>query len=138
MRFVPESSSLARWTVLGLAAAGGLALLLVRVRPDAFLSWAHCPLREVTGIPCPTCGGSHALVALARGDLRAALGANPALCGFALAFAVAVLWAALALAVPPLRVGVQLGPRERRTTGWLAVLGIVAAWAYQVWRVNIR
>ncbi|MGD9549118.1 MAG: DUF2752 domain-containing protein [Candidatus Krumholzibacteriia bacterium] len=138
MRFVPESSSLTRWIVLGLAAAGGVALLLVRFMPEAFLAWARCPLREATGIPCPTCGGSHTLVALARGDPWTALGANPALCGFVLAFAVAVLWAALALAVPALRVDVRLGPRERRTARWLAVLGIVASWAYQIWRVNIR
>ncbi|MFH2053779.1 MAG: DUF2752 domain-containing protein [bacterium] len=138
MRFVPESSSLTRWIILGLAATGGLALLLVKLRPDVFLAWTRCPLRETTGIPCPTCGGSHTLVALTRGDLWTALAANPALCGFALAIAVSVLWAALALAVPALRVGVRLGPRERRTARWLAALGVFAAWAYQIWRVNIR
>ncbi len=36
-----------------------------------------CPLRTVTGIPCPLCGMTTASLALARGDLGAAVSANP-------------------------------------------------------------
>jgi hypothetical protein len=36
-----------------------------------------CPFRALTGIPCPTCGTTHAAVALLHGHLTAALAANP-------------------------------------------------------------
>ncbi len=52
-----------------LAAAGVLAA-----------GWAFnestCLWRVITGLPCPGCGMTHALLALAHGDLRAAWGFN--------------------------------------------------------------
>lgn len=36
-----------------------------------------CPFRALTGIACPTCGGTRAFLAAARGELGAALGFNP-------------------------------------------------------------
>ncbi len=36
-----------------------------------------CPLREITGIPCPTCYGTRALVAAAAGHWATALRFNP-------------------------------------------------------------
>ena len=35
-----------------------------------------CPLRALTGLDCPLCGATRATVALARGDLLAALDHN--------------------------------------------------------------
>lgn len=49
------------------AAVLGRLLLLGSDAPDA--SVAACPLRAITGIPCPFCGCSHSLAAYARGDL---------------------------------------------------------------------
>jgi len=37
----------------------------------------RCPFRAVLGIRCPGCGMTHALVALAQGQVRRALGYNP-------------------------------------------------------------
>lgn len=37
-----------------------------------------CPLRTLTGVPCPLCGMTTSVEATAHLDLRAALGANPA------------------------------------------------------------
>lgn len=36
-----------------------------------------CPLKTMTGVPCPFCGMTHATVALGRGDLHAALHYHP-------------------------------------------------------------
>lgn len=36
-----------------------------------------CPLRLITGVPCPLCGMTTGTVAVLRGDLESALSANP-------------------------------------------------------------
>lgn len=36
-----------------------------------------CPLRTFTGFPCPTCGTTRAVLALARGDVPGAILMNP-------------------------------------------------------------
>lgn len=38
-----------------------------------------CAFRQLSGRPCPLCGGTHACVALLSGDLAAAWQANPGL-----------------------------------------------------------
>ena len=38
-----------------------------------------CGFRQLTGQPCPVCGGTHACAALAQGDLMVAWQANPGL-----------------------------------------------------------
>ena len=36
-----------------------------------------CPIRELLGVICPGCGGSHAVIALFRGDVVTSLRYNP-------------------------------------------------------------
>ena len=55
-----------------------------------------CPLLELTGVPCPTCGGTRALVALAQADVLGALAWNPMV---ALAGMLAVAWSVAAVAM---------------------------------------
>jgi predicted ABC-type sugar transport system permease subunit len=57
---------------VGAAAALALANLHVPGRPATL-----CPLRALTGVPCPFCGGTTAAVRLGRFDLLGALRANP-------------------------------------------------------------
>lgn len=63
--------------VLGrVAVLGGLAVLLAAL----VLPWRPatlCLLRAVTGVPCPFCGGTTAMVELGGGDVPAALRASP-------------------------------------------------------------
>ncbi|GIU90755.1 MAG: hypothetical protein KatS3mg010_1854 [Acidimicrobiia bacterium] len=59
---------------------------------------AVCPLRSTTGLPCPLCGMTRAVVAAVRGDLAGSLRFNPA----------GILVVLLALAI------VVLGPHLRR------------------------
>ena len=58
-----------------------------------------CPLRALTGVPCPLCGMTTSVVDSAHGDVPGALAASPA--GLA-----AVLLAAALLIVRPKRVAV--------------------------------
>jgi hypothetical protein len=72
------------------AAMLGLALLLPRLPHDPGLP---CPLRTVTGIPCPLCGMTTSVKAGMHLDVRGALAANP--------FGVAAVIAAVMLIVRP-------------------------------------
>ena len=65
------SATLTR-AVVGVAGAITLAHLTIPGRPATV-----CPLRALTGIPCPLCGGTTAMVHLGRLDLIGALRANP-------------------------------------------------------------
>jgi hypothetical protein len=95
-----------------------------------------CPLRTLTGVPCPACGLTTAAVALVRGETGAAFGANPLIFGLA----------ALAVAVGPLvalrAVGVLRNPdpwsaTRRRRMGWLTGLLAVASWLFQLHRLGV-
>lgn len=57
--------------------AGVAAALLLRTRdPNTTGSYGLCPFLEITGQPCPGCGGLRAVHALAHGDVVAALSSN--------------------------------------------------------------
>ena len=58
------------------AAIGALSYLVARFLPVLALPYT-CPARGLLGIPCATCGMTHAFVALAHGDLSGALHASP-------------------------------------------------------------
>lgn len=80
----------ARRTLLLTALPAGLVLLLAFVARfiiDRQLPMPRCLLRELTGVPCPTCGGTRSLAALAEFDWPTAWSMNPlvfAACGAAL------------------------------------------------------
>lgn len=59
---------------------GGVALALVALGPffeRLSAKLPACVFRGVTGLPCPTCGGTRAALALARLDPAGAFQANP-------------------------------------------------------------
>jgi hypothetical protein len=94
-----------------------------------------CPLRALTGVPCPVCGMTTAATRLAAGDLGAALAANPfvlVLAGLT-AFMTALI-AARSLGVMPPPAAWTTG---RQRTARRVVGGIFAAsWAFQLHRLE--
>jgi hypothetical protein len=77
-----------------------------------------CPLRTLTGVPCPLCGLTTSVVDTVHGDLRSAITATPA--GVA-----AVLLAAALLIVRPRHVVVP----------WIVVLvGLAGMWLFELHR----
>lgn len=58
------------------AAIAALSFLVARFVPLLGLPYT-CPLKGLAGIPCATCGMTHAFVHLAHGDLSLALTASP-------------------------------------------------------------
>ena len=113
------------WAVLA-AAAVALRPLWLAVAPGL----PGCAFRAITGIPCPTCGTTHAAVALLQGHLLAALAANPlaalAGIGFVAGGLAAPVWAAAGWKVPVLPSPLPLRVRLA------AVLVALAGWAYVI------
>jgi hypothetical protein len=111
------------------AAIFALSFLAARLLPLLGLPYA-CPFRALTGLPCATCGMTHAFVYLAHGQLRAALAASPL--GALLAGAAWLLAAAdavrLALALP----APFPGPRAARVLAFTGLIALLANWAFLV------
>jgi len=109
------------------AAIAALSFLVARFLPVLALPYT-CPARGLLGIPCATCGMTHAFVALAHGDLGAAVQASPL--GAALA-AGAWLYAVLdALRVALGRPLPELPPSRLRAATALGVAALLANWAW--------
>ncbi len=91
-----------------------------------------CPFRAITGIPCPTCGTTHAALALLNGRLADAFAANPlaALAGIAFMAGglLAPVWTAFNWPVPEIP-----SPLPGSARGAIVVL-ILAGWAYVIAR----
>lgn len=114
------------WAV---AAAGALALapvwrVLVQFLPS-------CGFRDLTGLPCPTCGTTRAGLSLLHGDLAAAFLHNPAAAAAGLVFmaggAAAALWALVRAPIPAL-------PPARRTLRIVLVTALAANWLFLLLR----
>ena len=123
---VPEQLGLA-----GLAGAGAAAAYQAAMGGTGL--WLPCPLRTLTGIPCPLCGMTTAATGLAAGDVGAALAANPfvlLLAGFTLVMVVVMAARALGWLRPPAH-----WPASRhRQSYWVAGVLAAASWAFQLHR----
>ena len=73
-----------------LASVVGLSWVLFNVlAPEGAHTPDLCPFRNVTGLPCPSCGSTHAVLKLLNLDWKGALYDNPL--GYVVAAALAVL-----------------------------------------------
>jgi Protein of unknown function (DUF2752) len=82
-----------RWATVGLCSAPLLGAFFYRY--GYRLSFLKCPLRSLTGIPCPTCGMTRSFVAIAQGNLHAAIEYHlfgPAIFLMFLALIISLLW----------------------------------------------
>jgi Protein of unknown function (DUF2752) len=115
--------------VAGLVAAGAAATYQAALGGEGL--WLPCPLRTLTGVPCPLCGMTTAATGLASGDLGVAVAANPfALLLAGLTLVMAVLMVARALGWAP--AAAQWSPSRRRQTLWVTVVLAVASWVVQL------
>jgi hypothetical protein len=96
--------------------AAGAALPVLPGHPSL-----SCPLRSLTGVPCPLCGMSTAVEETVRLHLGAALRANPA----------GVLAVVVALVLLVLR------PRRLALPQLLVPLVLVAMWLFELHRFSL-
>jgi hypothetical protein len=112
----------ALWAVTSVAAiaAAPVALAIAKTAPA-------CPLRRWTGMACLSCGGTRALLALARGDVPQAVAFNPLVAAAAIAFVAgglaAPVWIALGGRAPSLT---SLSRRARAAI----FVGIALSWIW--------
>lgn len=74
-----SGAPLAIATALAGAAAAAVALGASGVVDGAAPSIVTCPLRALTGLPCPLCGMTHSLISFGNGDFLAGLSQAPAI-----------------------------------------------------------
>jgi hypothetical protein len=94
-----------------------------------------CPLRTLTGVPCPMCGMTTAATRLAAGQLSVALAANPLvllLAGLTAVMSVLIAARSLGLAPPAAR---WTAGRQRNARRVVAVLFAVS-WVFQLYRLD--
>lgn len=111
-------------------AAAALAFVGSTLHLDG-LGVPMCVFKATTGVPCLTCGGTRALVALGRLDLPGAFALNPLV---ALLLVTLIPWG-IADAVLALRgraLVLEVGPRVRRALLWAAVPLLLANWGYLI------
>lgn len=121
------------WSVVIVAvwlSAVGVYELAKRADPAPALPSTLCVFRQLTDVPCPTCGATRAVLAAGSGDMLSALRFNP----------LAVAVGALALIWIVLRVGFgralvfRQSRRGRRIT-WVVAAGLLLVnWAFVVWQ----
>ena len=120
-----------RWPGRARTSAGRLALAAVCSLGAAWIHEHHdpgalCPLRRLTGVPCPMCGSTTVFMEAGAGHWTEALTANPLT---VLAFL--VFLASPLLLIDPIASWVRL-PTRRRNIG-LGVL-LALSWVWQLHR----
>jgi hypothetical protein len=100
--------------------AGAAMLGIAAVRPlIPFEFVPPCPLKTVTGIPCPMCGMTRGVTSLVHGDFAHALLMNPAAyVVVALAVLLLVQWKTKRVVIPV----------------WLIVAVLAAMWTWQLFK----
>ncbi|HKA92485.1 MAG TPA: DUF2752 domain-containing protein [Acidimicrobiia bacterium] len=103
---------------LRVAGAGMFAVAAVRPWLPATLG-PPCPLRTVTGVPCPFCGMTRGVTALVHGQVSAAFSYNPgAFLVVAMALVLLVAWRWQRVRIPM----------------WSVFVFFAALWAFQLFK----
>ncbi len=91
----------------------------------------RCPFRAITGLPCPTCGGTRALHALTRLELWTAFTLNPLVATTGLAAALLVPFALGSWACGARRLRLtDVRPRDRRLIAAALAALVLLNWLY--------
>ncbi|MEO3785363.1 DUF2752 domain-containing protein [Actinocorallia sp. B10E7] len=112
-------------------AAGRIAAMAALAVSVAFAHGVHdpgvlCPIRALTDIPCPFCGGTTVFIELGSGHLLRALAANPL-----------VFIGAMVFAVAPLGLGARWRTWKPQVRAWILGTAIAGSGIWQLVRFGI-
>ena len=112
----------------------GILLLLIVARNYERLPWKPppCTFRTLTGIPCVSCGGTHAFQALSRGQIVKALHFNPLATTAVFGVAAWLLIILFQKREPHPPLSPTRRRRRNRCWGTVAVLILIANWIYLI------
>jgi len=116
--------------VLGGVLATGLALAYTSLRLPLI-----CPLRTVTGIPCPFCGMTTGTVEVLRGNFGGAFAANPFSLGFLPALFLGVVYRVRRIFRD--RPHPQWSPIVRKTSIIVLFCALISSWVFQLFRFDV-
>ncbi len=112
-----------------------LSLALAWLWLRSGLPLPRCPLHELTGWPCPTCGATRCVRFALGGDFGAAFAINPLAFLSLTALALYDLYAATVLALRLPRLRLDAAPAwVGKSARLAAIAALVANWAWLVWR----
>jgi hypothetical protein len=107
-------------------AAAAAAAVTVAVLHDVHDPGVLCPLRRLTGVPCPVCGSTTVFIEAGHGHWLAALTANPV-----------TVVAALGLLTAPLGSGAWWWSLTARRRNALLAGALGTAWLWQLNRLGV-
>jgi hypothetical protein len=113
---------------------GGIALLALYAArfPQIITFPSSCAFKGITGIPCPTCGSTRAVLHLTHGEIIAALVFNPLTSSCFLAAVLYFLYSLITLAPGIPRVGLVLSDTEKNALLAGAVTLAMMNWIYLI------
>jgi hypothetical protein len=118
------------WTSIALA--GAVLVVLAHLSSQFAIPIPLCPLKTLTGIPCPTCGGTRAMRALSHGALLAALRLNPLVTIGAIALLPCLAYAAWVTLFNTSRLRFAFSPADQRFLRVAAWVAILANWTFLI------
>ncbi len=117
---------------------GGVTLSMlgaVRLLP-ALPFLPQCLFKKLTGLPCPTCGATRAVVHLAHGDISHAFMMNPLTAAGVLAAIFFFLYSIITLLFELPRFRVLLRESESKAIRWGSAALLLAQWLYLLMRLS--
>ena len=113
---------------------GSIALLaLCAARLPSIITFSpSCAFKGLTGIPCPTCGSTRAVLHLSHGDFLAALVFNPLTSLCFLAAVLYFLYSLVTLAPGIPRIGLAFSKEEKNALRTGAVMLALINWFYLI------
>lgn len=136
MRLAPERTPIPRLLVFPFGLLASFGFFFLWKYPDTVCSLGSCPFLDVTGIPCPTCGGTRAALGLVDGRWGDAFLANPFMAAGLTLFVAWFVYGVAATVVPAWRRELVLGEGEKKAARIVAWAFLLAAWIWQIIRTT--
>jgi hypothetical protein len=116
------------WGLVGLTAAAMACVAVFSSTVPVLL----CPFREMTGMACPTCGATRALIALLKGDVMTAFRMNPVVAAATSGLVPYLAYAVIAAAFGLPRVRLRFSATDWVLCRATVVAVTLATWAFLI------